>query len=135
MKSTLLLLAAACLLLFPGCDDKADRASRPAPTSNSTPPAAQPGESASNGDPTLGRQLFVSRCAACHGSDAKGTGLSGTRLLGVMDRYSEQTVRDTIVRGRGMMPPNRDLGEESRKAELDGLIAWLRMQSDAGGLP
>jgi mono/diheme cytochrome c family protein len=82
-----------------------------------------------NARQAAGRSVFEANCAVCHNayssSGSKGPGLeklfrksylpSG---LPANDRFVEQT----IVAGRGMMPP---LGDSLTQQQVDDLIAYL----------
>ena len=108
-------VAIAALAIFnTGCGD-------PAPKTD-----AQLGLNAQQAN---GRQLFDHYCGACHNayssSGSKGPSLKGLYKkqflpsgLPANDRFVEQT----IVNGRGMMPPQGDALDQQ---QLDDLVAYL----------
>ncbi|WP_027881689.1 c-type cytochrome [Meiothermus rufus] len=49
-----------------------------------------------------GEQVYLSRCAACHGAQAQGG--SGPRLRGNPVSKVPEAVREIVLRGRGQMP-------------------------------
>lgn len=82
-----------------------------------------------NAQQANGRQLFDHYCAACHNayssSGSKGPSLEGLYKkqflpsgLPANNRFVEQT----IVNGRGMMPPQGDALDQQ---QLDDLVAYL----------
>jgi mono/diheme cytochrome c family protein len=72
-----------------------------------------------NGDPERGHALYMDRCAACHGPEARGQ--LGVRLIDrpLLRRASE--VAETVRRGRGKMPPLA-----LADGEIADLLAHLR---------
>jgi mono/diheme cytochrome c family protein len=109
-----ILFAAALAICAVGCGD-------PAPKTD-----AQLGLNAQQAN---GRQIFDHYCAACHNayssSGSKGPSLKGLYKkqflpsgLPANDRFVEQT----IVNGRGMMPPQGDALDQQ---QLDDLVAYL----------
>ena len=82
-----------------------------------------------NAQQASGRRVFEHYCAACHNayssSGSKGPSLHGLYKkqflpsgLPANDRFVEQTV----VNGRGMMPPEGDAFE---REQLEDLVAYL----------
>lgn len=72
------------------------------------------------GDAAAGLSVFQARCGACHGADARGA--IGVNLV---DRLMLQRAPDFaayVRQGRGLMPPQSDLGD----AQLGQVLAWLR---------
>jgi len=78
---------------------------------------------------TAGQTEFTMRCAMCHGPDAKGNKIFGApNLTDDIWLYgnSEETIRDTIVKGRsGVMPAHGDLFGENRSKILAAYIYSL----------
>lgn len=80
--------------------------------------------------PALGREIYESRCAACHGMDASGTGrgpaLIGPALGTAMGRAAMRTaIRNGVAEPAGDWPAmagNPDLGE----GEIGAVIRYLR---------
>lgn len=59
-------------------------------------------------DPTeikriTGKELYLERCTACHGSDGK-LGASGAKDLSV-SKMTESEIREIILEGKNAMPP------------------------------
>ncbi|MFY9691501.1 MAG: cytochrome c [Candidatus Acidiferrales bacterium] len=109
-----ILFAAALAIFAVGCGD-------PAPKTD-----AQLGL---NAQQARGRQVFDHYCGACHNayssSGSKGPSLKGLYKkqflpsgLPANDRFVEQT----IVNGRGMMPPQGDALDQQ---QLDDLVSYL----------
>ncbi len=59
-----------------------------------------------------GESLYNRSCAACHGTDLKGT--SGPALLNLSSKYSEDQVNKIIKEGKNMMPGKLLTDEESQ---------------------
>lgn len=108
------MFAAALAIFAVGCGD-------PAPKTD-----AQLGL---NAQQARGRQVFDHYCGACHNayssSGSKGPSLKGLYKkqflpsgLPANDRFVEQT----IVNGRGMMPPQGDALDQQ---QLDDLVSYL----------
>ena len=109
-----LVLGATLAIFLVGCGD-------PAPKSDT--------ELGLNAQQASGRQVFDHYCSACHNayssSGSKGPSLKGLYKkqflpsgLPANDRFVEQT----IVSGRGMMPPQ---GDALDRQQLDDLVAYL----------
>ena len=115
LRPSATILASAALLAFVvGCGE-------PAPKSDV--------ELGLNAQQVSGRRIFERDCAACHNayssSGRKGPSLKGLYRkqflpsgLPANDRFVEQT----IVSGRGMMPP---LGDPLTEQQVDDLVAYL----------
>ncbi|HTW24685.1 MAG TPA: cytochrome c [Candidatus Baltobacteraceae bacterium] len=76
-----------------------------------------------------GRRVFEHYCAACHNayssSGSKGPSLKGIykkRFLPSGLPANDRFVEETIVNGRGMMPPQGDALDQQ---QLDDLVAYL----------
>jgi len=65
-----------------------------------------------------GQQVYLSRCAACHGAQAQGG--SGPRLQGNPINKVPEAVREIVLKGRGQMPAVA-LNEE----EMQELLEYL----------
>jgi cytochrome c oxidase cbb3-type subunit 3 len=72
------------------------------------------------GDPANGAKLFASRCAACHGVDARG-GI-GVNLVERPLLYRADYVATTVRRGRGKMVPLPTTTDR----EVADIVAHLR---------
>jgi mono/diheme cytochrome c family protein len=60
-----------------------------------------------------GQQVYLSRCAACHGAQAQGG--SGPRLQGNPINKVPEAVREIVLKGRGQMPAVALNGEEMQE--------------------
>jgi mono/diheme cytochrome c family protein len=69
-----------------------------------------------------GRQLYSTRCLACHGRDARGA--TGVNLVDRQLLQEPARFSDIVRSGRGRMPPHPDLGD----AQIQDLLAWLGTQ-------
>jgi mono/diheme cytochrome c family protein len=76
------------------------------------------------GDAEAGRELFRSRCAACHGEDGKGGVAVALNQEGFLDRAGDRFILNTLIHGRRntAMPGWPHLDPRS----LDGLISYTR---------
>lgn len=68
-----------------------------------------------------GRNLYVTHCQACHGSDRRGSSKASAALLDVALRLEANQIRRAISGGQGPMPGFPKL----TPAELDALVAYL----------
>jgi cytochrome c6 len=78
---------------------------------------------------STGAELFKSKCAGCHGPDAKGQTSMG-KMLKVKDLTSEEVqkqsdaeLHDIIAKGKKPMPA---YGTQLKKEQIDDLVAYLR---------
>lgn len=82
-----------------------------------------------NGDPELGRQVFLNQCARCHGANGKGGELPGIGTVPTLadaawqQRVTEKDIASTIAHGKGAMP---SFMGKLEKSELAGVIAYIR---------
>ena len=81
-------------------------------------PSAAPA-SATPGDATLGRQVFVVNCSGCHGMDARG----GIGPALVARGLSASQVEAVVAGGRGVMPSA--LVEGQRAADVAAYVARI----------
>lgn len=75
------------------------------------------------GDAAAGQTVFTSgmcSTAACHGSDGN-SGSSAPPLSDVVSGRSDEQLIDSVLDGRGAMPP-QDLSDQ----EMADVLAWLR---------
>jgi mono/diheme cytochrome c family protein len=86
-------------------------------------------ESALTAQQAAGRTVYLQYCAACHpaysSSGDKGPGLKGVfrkQFLPSGLPANDRFVGQTIVRGRGMMPP---MGDALSEQQLADLLAYL----------
>jgi cytochrome c len=84
---------------------------------------------AEKGDPQKGKELFASRCAACHGSSGEGKEAIG-KMFGVampplgskqVQALDDAALRKVILQGKGKMKPV-NLSDQ----EATDVIAFLR---------
>ncbi len=66
---------------------------------------------------SFGYSVYQSNCAACHGSDRKGS-VSFPSLTSVKDSIPLSVLSELLKTGRGMMPSFRTLPEPERRAVL-----------------
>lgn len=74
-----------------------------------------------------GRDLYLAKCSACHGSDGAGNNTIGrsmklTDVRPAIRQMRDEQLRELILHGQGKMPSNKKLGEE----KLRNLTAFLR---------
>ena len=108
------LLGGTLAIFVAGCGD-------PAPKSDA--------ELGLNAQQASGRRVFDHYCAACHNayssSGSKGPSLKGLykeQFLPSGLPANDRFVDETIVNGRGMMPPQGDALDQQ---QLDDLVAYL----------
>ncbi|WP_299431184.1 c-type cytochrome [uncultured Meiothermus sp.] len=65
-----------------------------------------------------GQQVYLGKCAACHGAQAQGG--SGPRLRGNPINQVPEAVREIVEKGRGSMPPQQLTPEE-----MNALLKYL----------
>jgi glucose dehydrogenase len=83
-----------------------------------TPPAAGAPEAPA---PVAGVDVYVNKCATCHGDRREGKPPTFPALIGVTEHLSLQQIQDRIHQGKDLMPGFPDLAGK----ELDGLLAYL----------
>jgi mono/diheme cytochrome c family protein len=113
-RGTTILAVGALLIMAAGCADPATKTDA---------------ELGLNAEQSSGRQVFERYCAACHDAHSS-SGTQGPSLKKVFKKQflpsglpaNERFVEQTIVGGRGMMPP---MGESLTLQQLDDLIAYL----------
>ena len=115
LKRTRSIFASALLLTFlAGCGDA---------------PEKSDAELGLNPQQTSGRHVYQSYCAACHKAYSS-SGMKGPGLKRVFKKpflpsglpANDRFVKQSIVAGRGMMPP---LGDTLTEQQLSDLIAYL----------
>lgn len=85
--------------------------------------------SGTNAAGSKGAENFKSKCASCHGADAKGQ-TPMAKMMKIKDLTSEEVqkqsdaeLRDIIAKGKKPMP---EFGSKLKKEEIDDLVAYLR---------
>jgi mono/diheme cytochrome c family protein len=76
---------------------------------------------------TSGRDLYIAKCSACHAPDGSGNTTIGrslrlTDMRPAIKSLTDQQLRQTILEGKGKMPPNKKLDDE----KLRNLTLFLR---------
>lgn len=110
---------------LPGQDGGGD------PSTTSSTGAAMPGalKSFEGGDVTLGKGVYVSLCARCHGAAGEGGALPGGVVVtaladaAVQARLDDKAMARSIALGKGAMPSFR---AELNRDQLAGVIAYVR---------
>jgi mono/diheme cytochrome c family protein len=97
------------------------------------PPAKAPAKktAASKGSPTKGKEVFDQKCGICHfaDSDAKkiGPGLKGISKRGTFtvnnNKFTEETLKTWIENGDQLMPPFKDVLDET---QIKDVIAYVK---------
>lgn len=144
-----LIPAAALLALALACGQKepakAPAAPAPAPAPAAAPAAAAPAPAAGTATAQAGgaaaeaKQIFDSRCVACHGANGLGDGVAAASLNPKPRAYSDpewqksvtdEHIAKVIVEGgaavgkSALMPPNPDLA--GKKEVVDAMVALIR---------
>ena len=70
---------------------------------------------------TPGQKVFETACAACHGTNRLGIGVTPP-LRGLRHRLSDQDIVQQIRKGKNAMPANPQLSEADMKALVDYLM-------------
>ena len=95
--------------------------SKDEPTMLKLEPEPPPGQRLATGPPDqVGRSVYRQRCQQCHGEELRGVPPEIPTLVGVTKRLDSQTIKRTVITGRGRMP-----GFQLGDRELTGLIAFL----------
>jgi quinoprotein glucose dehydrogenase len=71
--------------------------------------------------PSAGERHYQAHCAACHGPNRGGLGLTPP-LYGLKNRMKDEDVLALLRNGRGAMPPNLVLADQERQDLLDFLF-------------
>ncbi|MFI5192654.1 MAG: PQQ-binding-like beta-propeller repeat protein [Chitinophagales bacterium] len=79
-----------------------------------------PDESVNLSIPKAGNLFYIKNCSACHGENLKGNGQFPS-LLQVEQRLKPDEAKNTIKKGRGMMPSFSKLPDE----EINAIISYL----------
>jgi quinoprotein glucose dehydrogenase len=91
------------------------------PTMLKLEPEPPAGQRIATGPPDqVGRSVYRLRCQQCHGEELRGVPPEIPMLVDVTRRLDSQTIKRTVVTGRGRMP-----GFQLGDRELTGLIAFL----------
>lgn len=86
----------------------------------------------SGADLSLGRDLFITNCASCHGATGAGGAVGGGFVAPSLGRSDALTVAEAVVSGPGPMPVFA-FGQEELDA-LAGYVEELRHPAAPGGL-
>src|SRR5690606_26382743 len=79
-------------------------------------------ESVTAHETTVGEQLYVRNCAACHGVDRLGNLAAGyPEVLSVKDRLEPEYAHELLRTGKGVMPAFAQLSQ----AERDAIVGYL----------
>jgi quinoprotein glucose dehydrogenase len=70
--------------------------------------------------PEAGNLFYIKNCSACHGENLMGNGQFPS-LLQVEQRLKPDEAKNTIKKGRGMMPSFSKLSDE----EIDAIVSYL----------
>jgi quinoprotein glucose dehydrogenase len=70
---------------------------------------------------TPGQKLFEATCAACHGFNRMGVGVSPP-LRGIRHRMTDEQITEQIRKGKNAMPANPQLSDADVKALVDYLM-------------
>ncbi|HTV56525.1 MAG TPA: PQQ-binding-like beta-propeller repeat protein [Terriglobia bacterium] len=76
--------------------------------------------------PGTARQLYLSRCALCHGVGMTGSPPDFPSLVGVGRRLNPTAIRNIIRQGRGRMPSFSDLPQD----QLSALVQYLTTRTN-----
>jgi len=71
---------------------------------------------------STGKALFLTSCAACHGTDLKGGGSEFPELLTIGKRLKEKEIGNILKTGRGRMPSFQAIPEYKRQAIIKFLL-------------
>ncbi len=110
---------------------------RPADQTETPPSTGGQVATAPSGPPSLeiGKGVYVQRCALCHGESGKGDGPAGKALnppprnhtdKTYMDTLTDDQIRQTVMDGKGAMPPHKALLSQT---ELESVVLYVRSLS------
>ncbi len=99
-----------------------------------TPNQANPfsGETWGGGDLNVGKQVWVTMCARCHGMTGEGGSIPGSGVVPTLSdkpwqqRVTDKDIASVIAHGKGAMP---SFMKDMNKAQIDGVIAYVRTLS------
>jgi putative membrane protein len=80
---------------------------------------------AQSGEPEVGRDVFQTNCAMCHGADASGMMGMHPSLRGAVERLTVEGVEVTVRNGRDTMPPMPAFASRLTDQEINDVIAYL----------
>ncbi|EAZ81393.1 outer membrane protein assembly factor BamB family protein [Algoriphagus machipongonensis] len=63
----------------------------------------------------VGQSIYSSYCGNCHGLSRKGDLPAIPSLIGLAEKYSQDSLNQLIIKGRGAMPAFDHISEENRK--------------------
>lgn len=104
-------------------------------------PAARFDPAPVKGDKKHGRQLFLDRCAQCHGEDGrggKGTGVTFSRKRdlpivapalnnpGFLASATDFMIRNTLIYGREGTPMTSSLVADLKEKDIDDVVSYIR---------
>jgi quinoprotein glucose dehydrogenase len=93
---------------------------------NEMPWILQLGKRSAPSDIASAKQLYGSRCAACHGADRRGSPPDVPSLVGVTSRRSLTEIRNVIRKGRGRMPSFVSLNHD----DVQALVRYISAGED-----
>lgn len=82
--------------------------------------------------PSAGEKIYAERCASCHAPGRQGLAMVPP-LLGLKARMTDAAVEESIVKGRGVMPPNLVPDAAQRRDLIDFLLRRNQPPSRTGG--
>lgn len=128
-------LALAGALALAGCKkDEAPAKKAPptaaAKTGAATKPAAPAGQPTAGSDADVGKRLFLTACANCHGPDGTGEmmrqmmpNIGNLTLASTHEKYDDEAFKKLITEGRNKMPA---FGGAFKPEQIDKIIAYAR---------
>lgn len=67
-------------------------------------------------DAWIGISLYRQHCASCHGLDRGGDGHAFPSLRNLKPKYTKESLKNTILKGKGVMPAFAHVSEKNRDA-------------------
>jgi quinoprotein glucose dehydrogenase len=116
-------------IVFPGLDGGAEWGGAAADpdgilyvNSNEMPWKIALHEDDQTGGLLTGPQLYIAKCAACHGANRQGNLASGfPTLVNIKKKYHRAQLSNIVTKGKGMMPAFKSLTDD----EIKNLIGFL----------
>lgn len=121
MRAPLVPLA---FLAFAACEQAPER--RVWRPEDHEPPRERSGQVAAGSEDLSVQVLYARLCVTCHGPDGRGSSMPGIRApdLTATKRTDDEMVQ-SILRGRGRMPPFRDQVTEADARDLVRMIRGM----------
>lgn len=79
-----------------------------------------------------GNVLYMTKCAACHGEDRKGSANVFPNLENIGNKYSFGEIKEILNSGRGRMPSFQSITDKDKKSLINFLLHTEPLEDAAG---